>query len=432
MGREAGQQALALGAIGVLMLWHALRRFRLVRLAQDTARSKAASAPQGLVELQGIAWPNGEDTRRSAAGVEVVYHALKVQRERSRRSGKDRRKEWVTVARKDFAPPFFLVDATGLVSVDPGGAELELISDRTRTWDSLNQDERARVLEATGGESIAGFPPSESMFGLFASNFRIVESEIRVGSSIYARGDFRTAEGARESLRLRGLSQFHGRIFDSSTREQKRIAEALGDDRDGERSALEAIEGLYDAAASDRDAARTSESEAVAFPLHGRLSASTQHQLFIADRHEEHLVKGLGLAVYLQFAGGVLLIAAGLLRWAVDFGSGPPVPVSVPRPTTEVRVHEELRTRCLGGGSEACDELLRRAGELRISAGYREQYSRLACGLGLQQHCGGAKSPKTKCSSLGLPGAARNKVYGSSIRDGCPPATFAAAELGFP
>lgn len=382
---------LLLGA-GALCFWTGGRRLRTVRRVQDTARSRAASAPQGQVELQGAAWPEGDHVFRSSTGAEVVYHSLKIQREEWRGSGKSRRREWITVFRKATTAQFFLADATGLVRVDPVGAELDLAFTRKRSWRSLSGSERERVLEAMAGSSITGFPPSEFLFGLFDSRYRVVEAEVRVGSPLYARGDFRTAEGTLERVRTRGLTLFHGRFFDAARREAKDFGRLLDADGDGKVSAAEAIEGLCRAAASDREAARAPGAAETEFPVHGRLATSPQHKLFVADRHEEHLLAEMTRSVYLPLAGGAVAVTAGLVLmsgWIGEATTSRPAKSVVPAPG----VHTGLRSSCLGGTAAACDELLRRADDLRVTEAYRRDYAQQACRLGLQKYCAAAPRP---------------------------------------
>lgn len=307
------QAVACLSVLGGVLLWKGFARFRRIRLIQDTARSKAASAAQGHAELQGVAWPADGSALVAPSGFEVVYHALKLQREETRGSGKSRRKEWVTVFTREHAPPFFLVDATGLVRIDPRGAEFDLVSDRKVAWRSLSPVERDGVLAATGGESISGFPPSEALWGLFASRFRVVESAIRVGSPLYAQGDFRTTASTKEMVRAAGLTPFFARVFDAARRESRPLEELLGTNGDGSVSAAEAIDGLAGLATSLRKDSTASAVAEADFVVHGELSRSGNHSLFVADRGEEQLTAGAAWSAYLPIAGGLVAVAAAIV-----------------------------------------------------------------------------------------------------------------------
>jgi hypothetical protein len=398
--------AVCLLLLGGALLWKGFTQFRRVRLIQDTARSKAASAPQGHAEFQGVAWPADGSALVAPSGFEVVYHALKLQREETRGAGKSRRKEWVTVFTREHAPPFFLVDATGLVRIDPRKAELDLLSDRKTAWRSLTPTEREGVLAAIGGEAIAGFPPSEALFGLFAWRFRVVESAIRVGSPVYAHGDFRTTASSREMVRAVGLAPFHARVFDAARRDSKPLEQLLDGDGDGIVSAGEAIEGLARLAASLREESRTPAAAETDFPVHGQLATSDNHALFVADRGEEHLTDGVAWSVHLRIAGGLVAVAAAIvlltailsadpLREIAKLSAAKPESAkpSATKPASAIAAapgslgRDALQRRCLRREAAACDELLRRAEEFHLSVSTRRSYARQACQLGLRQHC---------------------------------------------
>src|SRR5690606_11764211 len=149
------------------MVYRAIRTKKITREIADTPRSKTASAPQGLVELEGFAWPAGE-VARCVSGEEVVYYRLEIQRAESRGSGKNRRTEWVSVFTHAPCAPFYVVDATGLALVTPATCEVDTHEKKTRAWGKLNANERKAVLAICAGKTITGFPPSDGFFSLFS------------------------------------------------------------------------------------------------------------------------------------------------------------------------------------------------------------------------------------------------------------------------
>jgi len=297
-----------LAAAGAGCLWLAYARSRTARRIQDAARSKTASAPQGRVELQGAAWPADDAALRAPSGEEVVYYTMKVEREETRGVGRNRHRVWVGVFEKTHSPDFLLVDATGVARVNARNASLDLAETRTRPWAGLGDLERQRVIALLDGRHIAGFPPSTSLFGLFSQKFRVVESEICVGSPLYAQGDFRTVEGGAEGVRVRGLTAFHRQFFDAAAREARKPGDALGNGDDApSASALRSV--MLMAAKMARESGAAPNATEAEFPVSGRLGSAGEQPLMLADRYEEYLVAE-------KSRGNVLLAIAGLAALA--------------------------------------------------------------------------------------------------------------------
>ncbi len=117
--------------------WYGLRfGVKSVYVRFRTPRSKTVSAPQGFVELEGFAWPIGP-TVTTKTGLEAIYYSLCLQRQDTQGAGKNKKKVWVTIFTHVHAEEFLLVDATGMVKIDPRGAELELETGTTRAWNML-------------------------------------------------------------------------------------------------------------------------------------------------------------------------------------------------------------------------------------------------------------------------------------------------------
>ena len=112
------------GAVGFFWGFAVWRRLRII---QDTPTSKVRSMPMGRVELFGRAQEKAElvaPITRSPC----VYYQYTVEEER--RTGRDRRKTWVTVDRGDSSSwGFYLEDETGHVLVMPAGAKVEIERD---------------------------------------------------------------------------------------------------------------------------------------------------------------------------------------------------------------------------------------------------------------------------------------------------------------
>jgi hypothetical protein len=82
--------------VGGSLLWKGYQRRRKTRAVSDMARSRIASAPQGLVEVEGFALPHESAALlTSMAGVKAVFQELLIE-ERVRR-GKNN-SHWEKVA----------------------------------------------------------------------------------------------------------------------------------------------------------------------------------------------------------------------------------------------------------------------------------------------------------------------------------------------
>ncbi|HYX69738.1 MAG TPA: GIDE domain-containing protein [Terriglobales bacterium] len=110
--------------LGVLLFVKGFRALQRKRLIMDTPTAKVRSAAIGLVELQGTAV--GPFTFIAPlTRVPCYYHRTQLYKWVQR--GKS--SEWEKVADECLHVPFYLKDPTGMVLVDPNGAEMELHCD---------------------------------------------------------------------------------------------------------------------------------------------------------------------------------------------------------------------------------------------------------------------------------------------------------------
>jgi hypothetical protein len=167
---------LALG-LGFGLLWFGggFKRWRRLRLFQDTPTSKVRSMAMGRVEVHG----NAEGKAALEApftGASCVWFRWTVEEEVRR----NRRTSWKSVATGGSdAWPFYLEDETGSVLVDPRGAEVEIPIDyRSR------RPERAQSIAAfLEGEGIA----TRGFLG-WKRKLRFTEWHIAPGEEIYVLG----------------------------------------------------------------------------------------------------------------------------------------------------------------------------------------------------------------------------------------------------
>ena len=99
-----------------------LKRFRAV---EDTPTSKVSSAPQGYVELSGHGkQPPGDKLYSYLTGLPCLWYRFSVER----RSGD----KWVHMESGESHDTFGLEDATGVILIDPDGAEI--LTSRKQVW----------------------------------------------------------------------------------------------------------------------------------------------------------------------------------------------------------------------------------------------------------------------------------------------------------
>lgn len=296
----------ACAVFGGGLLWTAIKNHRMKRKVADTPRSKASSAPQGYVELEGLAWPKSK-TIASGEGKEAVYYCLLIQRKVKR--GKSH--EWVTVHKEVHGEVFFLVDPTGLVEIDPQEAELNTNSTNTRAWTSLKKSEQERIHNIVTNK-VPNFPPS-TLSKIVGSPYRVVETEILMGGPVYASGEFHGFNDGPAPTQLRGLTEFSSRVFDDTTRARKNLTRFFDRNADGKLCEDENLAGYTMAAKSARLKTATEERS---FEVHGFLAKGQGHSLFLADAFEEHLAQRLDSYLWLRFGAGAALVALAIV-WSL-------------------------------------------------------------------------------------------------------------------
>jgi hypothetical protein len=108
-----------------------LRRFRAIA---DTPTSKAASAPQGHVELVGRGvHPPGEKLKSYLTGLPCLWYRYKIEE----KSGDN----WRLLASGESGDTFGLHDGTGMVLVDPDDAEIHTTNKSTWIQDHYRKTE---------------------------------------------------------------------------------------------------------------------------------------------------------------------------------------------------------------------------------------------------------------------------------------------------
>ncbi|MBC7458467.1 MAG: hypothetical protein H7235_09325 [Bdellovibrionaceae bacterium] len=277
--------------LGGALVFKELSNFRKSRKIQDTARINIASAPQGLVEVEGYAWPL-ERSFAAVCGREVVYYNYKVQE--LVRQGKN--SSWETRYEFNHNSSFYVIDQSGVCIVNPSKDGMDLTEKITKL------DRYAESVEELR-ESIRH--QSGWLNKLFSSSYRLVEYKLLVGSPVYVCGDLQAMN--LNLVKIRGdYKKFLTQIKTMNANPIFKMSK-LDSNRDGVLSDEEMIAGIADI--TKNSALNSIELET---KLVGTISASDAHNLIVADGHQEQYLKRLTTFNLLKIWGGVALIGAGL------------------------------------------------------------------------------------------------------------------------
>ncbi|MES3038977.1 MAG: hypothetical protein V4736_13810 [Bdellovibrionota bacterium] len=418
--------------LGAGLFYKAIKNQKKARQIEDTARSKLASAPQGLVELQGFAWPMNS-TVKTSSDHDAVYYKFELQREEKRGSGKNRRTVWVTIFTFTHEEPFYILDPTGLGVVQPTGAEYDVASIKTTAWNKLEPDAKNIINNTILSEDIPNFPPSEGMFGMFNTKYRIQETEVVVGAPFYVLGHFETHSATSVPVKCNGLTNFANRVINLETKSFKDLKSLFDKDQDGKVTKQEESAGYTFAAKLALVKSQTEKTEENEFYVYGELSCSANHKLFFADRHEKHLVADIKKWQKLRFVGGAALMTIGILLMLKNVGleklynrnvasveqtdskkvrsskrkhkTVQPAVVNQTQSPADKQKEENARNLkvfhmlCTKGEAKACEYLIKEQLKFNLTEQYVKYYSQQGCKSGATALCNLPVSPTRQAAS---------------------------------
>jgi hypothetical protein len=211
--------AMGLGAF--FLLRQGVRAFTALHTVADTPTARIRTAPQGYVELEGLARDPGAPLTAPLTRAPCLWYRFQI--EERRRQG--RGDTWVTVERGASERAFLLDDGSGQCLVEPAGARIE---PRGRdVWHGPRRDPGDR---RAGGGTLWGLIQLPVGFG---DRYRFTEERITAGEPIYLLGHFETPRRGPEEER--DLTRSLLRVW---KRDPARMA-ALDTDGDGAISAAE-------------------------------------------------------------------------------------------------------------------------------------------------------------------------------------------------
>jgi hypothetical protein len=274
-----------------------VRRWRRTRKVQDTPTAPISTAPQGLAEFQGHAWPLANGFTPTLRGEPAVFYHLILQKYVK----KGKNSEWRTVYDEVHNAPFLIVDKTAIAMVNPAGGEVDSLCE-TRAWKRLRLPEQQDLQRRVAGR-LRDFSP-----GWF-QKYRVIETAVLMGSPLYATGNFSTPNGNTEVVAYPGLNEFSQFSKLSTTDAGLR---RLDLNKDGTVCEVEAITGMHSTAKNVAALARKTSPQGTRFTIAGILAADATHKLFLADCHQHHLVDRVGTGNLARILAGALLIGAGV------------------------------------------------------------------------------------------------------------------------
>jgi len=169
---------MVIASAGLVALWFGWRAWLLARLVEDTPTSLTRSAAQGFVRLDGEArLMPGEPVTAPLSGRHCVWWRFRIEE-------RDRRDRWRTVDQATSEAIFELADATGVVLVDPDGADVH-----------------GAVVDVWFGDTArpSAGPPVLPGFRGLGDRYRYREERIEPGSFLHALGHLGTERAATGS-----------------------------------------------------------------------------------------------------------------------------------------------------------------------------------------------------------------------------------------
>lgn len=274
---------------GALVIYKALKDFKTARKIKDTATSNIRSAPMGLVEIQGYAWPAGEMVRDRFQNL-AIFLSYKV--EKFVKRGK--KSKWVTVYQYKHETPFYVLDGTGVCLVKPNSDRMELTNQTAKLSGSPTNHEEL----VNGITKNPGF-----IMGLFIPSYRIVEKKILIGSQVYACGSMQSA-GQNKYLISGDYKKFLTQVKAFKVSPILQL-QKLDINKDGKITDNEKNEALSRIASSYKIPIEETTS------INGVISDNPEHELIVSDCGQEELIKRLSGYNNLKILVGVALVGLG-------------------------------------------------------------------------------------------------------------------------
>lgn len=284
--------------------WHGLHKARTI---EDIPTSKARSAPQGYVELEGAGkLMDGPPIVAPLSGLSCVWFRYRIEEQITTHHRGHTQTRWQTVDKGVSTEVFWLEDDTGRVAVDPEGAD---VTPRHKdVWLSRS---------LTGGINYPAYITSFLATHTSPNPYRFTEERINLGERIYALGMLKNVasytnqptvdEEVRELLRV-------------WKQDQATLKERFDLNKDGN---IDQQEWMLARAAARREVVKTRHETQAQFTDGINLLSRTDdtRRPYILSAHPQaHLVKRYRVTAALYGAGFFLLGVATVWVFNTRFG----------------------------------------------------------------------------------------------------------------
>lgn len=294
--------------VGGRFIYRGLKDYKIRRQAEDTANSKIATAPQGLVEFEGQAWPV-EKLIQNIDGQYVCYIELQIQR--YVRRGKN--SEWETQHRVVCGESFILADKTGACLVESNSANLELQGTITRA-NKLTALQLS-FIKKLSPLAITHLNKSSRLFGFWEQeSFRVIEKKIFAGGPVFVRGSLTTKGVQSEAMAAGDFVSFTKNMHKMTNKEyQLKMFDTNFNGSISEEELRKGMSSLASIWVRKEGASPTN--------IVGVMNAKSSYGLFITDTHQKYLIARKVKSAPLKILGGLIFIvmALGILGGYIGF-----------------------------------------------------------------------------------------------------------------
>ncbi|MGD2118177.1 MAG: GIDE domain-containing protein [Chromatiales bacterium] len=217
-----------LAGLSILSFYGALRFFRRNRIIVDTPTARIRSAPQGYVELAGVAQlEKDQPVIAPLTDTPCCWYRYKIERESDNK--------WRTVEKGDSEIAFVIEDDTGRCLVLPSGAEVTA-SERSVWYGNSKQPTdrnppRQKITATAGHFHISiNTGVSANFADLLKTRYRYTEERIYPGDILYALGHFHSLGETEHSQSKRQLTRD---ILKFWKQDQTRLVQRFDQNNDG-------------------------------------------------------------------------------------------------------------------------------------------------------------------------------------------------------
>jgi len=286
----------------VVSLYLVFRFHHRMRMISDTPTSRIRSAAQGYVELEGEGLlMKGSALRSPLSGLPCLWYKYKIEKRMVVTDSRGHRQtRWKTIDSGMSEHLFLVRDKTGECVIDPDGAEVNPSS--SITWYSDH----------------AGWygPIPKSGFVTFGSKaFRLSESRIDIGSSLYLLGRFASVGGVHDLPNARDELR---QILVAWKRDPKRLLQRFDSDGNGRIDEKE-WEGVVSTAKREVAEMRVEMASQSMTHIIGK-PENSRRPFVISTIGQQTMIKRFG-----YYAGGAIasfLLTGAVVTWLVTVRLG--------------------------------------------------------------------------------------------------------------